>query len=119
MRMIKMLSNNMNNSKAIEYTRKEIVEVASGMLDGSFHYLEGAVALSSLRHYAGIEENDKDFMIFVGVASEIDHLPLGKFRENWSREALERLEPEIEAAIEWAKRISKKQCEIIIERFGA
>jgi len=109
----------MNNSKAIEYTRKEIVEVANGMLDGSLHYLEGAVALSSLRHSAGIEENDKDFMIFVGVASETDHLPLGKFRDNWSREALERLEPEIEAAIEWAKRISLKQCEIIIERFSA
>jgi hypothetical protein len=64
------------------------------MLDGYVHYLEGAIELSFLRFKVGLPEDDYDFLIFSGIASEIDHLPPnGASGKKWSQEALERLEP--------------------------
>ncbi|MCB1756630.1 MAG: DUF2489 domain-containing protein, partial [Gammaproteobacteria bacterium] len=78
----------MSHEEYVEKKRKRAAEVASGMLDGSIHYLEGAIELSSLRFKIGLPEDDKDFLAFIGVASEIDHLPIGAPRKYWSQEAL-------------------------------
>ncbi len=88
------------------------------MLDGTLHYLEGAIELSSLRFAVGVSEDDKDFMAFVVVDSETDHLPVGACRDNWSSAALARLEPEIQQAVEWAKGVSWAACQSIVARFG-
>src|SRR5690606_11217927 len=85
----------MSHEQYIERQRKRAAEVAGGMLDGSIHYLEGAIELSSLRLQVGLPEDDKDFLVFTMVASEIDNLPTGAPRQFWSQEALERHEPEI------------------------
>ncbi|UTW02945.1 DUF2489 domain-containing protein [Amphritea atlantica] len=89
----------MNHEEYIEKQRKRAVEVANGMLDGSIHYLEGAIELSSLRFEVDLPEDDKDFLAFTGVASEVDHLPIGAPRKYWSQEALDRHEPEIQQSI--------------------
>ena len=61
----------MSHEQYIERKRKRAAEVAGGMLDGTIHYLEGALELSSLRFEVGLPEDDKDFLAFTGVASEI------------------------------------------------
>ncbi|BFM22089.1 DUF2489 domain-containing protein [Gilvimarinus japonicus] len=109
----------MSHEEYIERQRKRAVEVASGMLDGSIHYLEGAIELSSLRFEVGLPEDDKDFLAFTGVSSETDHLPIGSARQFWSKEALERHEAEIEKSIEWAKEVSLSECKSIVARFNA
>jgi hypothetical protein len=103
----------------IQKQRKCAAEIASGMLDGSIHYLEGSIELSSLRFEVGLPENDKDFLAFTGVASAVDHLPIGEQRQYWSQEALDRHEAEIQQSIEWAKEVSLSECKSIIERFNA
>lgn len=109
----------MSHVEYIKMKRERAVEVASGMLDGSIHYLEGAIELSSLRYEVGIPEDDKDFLVFIGIASEVDHLPLGSSRQYWSQEALDRHEHEIRQSIEWAKEVSLSECKSIVVRFYA
>lgn len=109
----------MSHEEYIEKQRKRAAEVASGMLDDSIHYLEGAIELSSLRFEVGLPEDDKDFLTFTAVSSEIDHLPIGSPRQYWSQEALDRHEPEIQKSIKWAKEVSLSECKSIVERFNA
>ncbi len=109
----------MSHEEYIKKQRKRAAEVASGMLDGSIHYLEGAIELSSLRFDVGLPENDSDFLAFTGVSSEVDHLPIGAPRQYWSKEALERHGPEIQQSIKWAKEVSLSECKSIVARFNA
>ncbi|WP_444904984.1 DUF2489 domain-containing protein [Microbulbifer sp. CnH-101-E] len=107
-----------SHEEYLEEKRKRAVEFASGMIDGSIHYLEGAIELSLLRFEVGLPEDDKDFLAIAGVASEIDHLPIGTSRQYWSNEALERHEPEIQQSIKWAKEVSLSECISIVARFN-
>jgi len=109
----------MSHEEYIEKNRRRAAEVATGMIDGSIHYLEGAIELSSLRFEVGLPEDDKDFLAFTGVSSETDHLPIGAPRQYWSQDALDRHEPEIEQSIKWAKEISLSECKSIVARFNA
>lgn len=104
-----------------EYVQKKrlrAAEIASGMIDGSVHYLEGAIELSALRFEVGLPENDQDFLVFTVVSSEVDQLPIGVHRQYWSQEALERHEPEVKKSIIWAKKVSFTECKSIVERFN-
>lgn len=109
----------MSHEEYIVKMRERAVEVASGMLDGSIHYLEGAIELASLRFEVGLPENDKDFLAFTGVSSETDHLPIGSARQFWSEASLLRHEEEIEKSIKWAKEVSLSECKSIVARFNA
>lgn len=107
----------MSHKEYVHKNRRRAAEIARGMLDGSVHYLEGALELSSLRFEVDLPADDKDFLAFTGVASEIDHLPVGACRQYWSKGALERSEPEIQQSIQWAKEVSLSECESIVTRF--
>lgn len=61
----------MSHEEYIEKQRKRAAEVASGMLDGSIHYLEGAIELSSLRFEVGLPDDDRDFLVFAGVLQRL------------------------------------------------
>ncbi|AQS37080.1 Protein of unknown function (DUF2489) [Shewanella psychrophila] len=109
----------MSHEEYIEKNRKRAVEIASGMIDGSVHYLEGVIELSSLRFKGCLPEDDSDFIAFSVVASEVDHLPIGASRQYWSKEALEKHELEIQQSIKWAKEVSLSECKSLVARFGA
>ena len=99
--------------------RLKVGAIAQGMLEGSVPYLEGAIELASLRHEIEVPEYDEDLVAFIAVASEIDHLPIGEHRKNWSEEALARHEQEIVEAEKWAKEFTLSECKSLKERFGA
>ena len=109
---------NMSNNEHVKKMQARIGEVAWGMLDGSVHYLEGSIELASLRHEIGAYENDPDFIVFVAILSEIDNLPLGRSRTDWSAQALAPHGREFKKSIEWAKEISLPQCRSLAERFS-
>jgi hypothetical protein len=97
--------------------QQKIAETASHMLSGAVSYIEGARRVSTLRFDAGLE-SDPDVRTFVGVYSETDALPIdSEIRKLWSPVALEKLQPEIDAAEEWAKRILETRCKRLVERF--
>lgn len=105
------------NEEYVEEKRQRAAEVARGMIDGSVHYLEGAIELSTLRFEVGLSEDDKDFLAFTVVSSEVDNLPIGAPRQYWSQEALDRHEPEVQKSIKWAKKVSFTECKSIVLRF--
>jgi hypothetical protein len=107
----------MHHDPEVEKARLEIAQVARAMLGGMLSFIEGARRLHSLR-FAGKLDNDLDLLLFTGIDSETDALPIGPERIHWADEALEKLEPEIEAAERWAKEVGRPHCQRLIDRFG-
>ena len=108
----------MGHQQYVESVRLEIVETARAMLDGQLSYLLGARKLDSLRHGASVNDDDADFMACVAIASDTDDYPLGLVREFWDMQALEKLQPEIDAAERWAKEQSMSTCAKLVDRFS-
>jgi hypothetical protein len=108
----------MSHWQHVESVRLKILEIAQAMLDGQMSYLLGARKLDSLRHDVSRSGDDADFMVFVAIASDTDDYPLGPVRELWDKDALERLQPEIDAAERWAKEQSMSTCAKLVQRFG-
>ena len=103
---------------SVKIKQAKIGEVAQGMLDGSLHYLKGAVELAALRHDIGAYENDPDFFAFVAILSEVDSLPIDGSPHSWTKEDMLRYKAEIQDSVEWAKEFSLAQCQSLAERFG-
>jgi hypothetical protein len=101
-----------------EKARREVVEAARRMLAGTLAYIEGARLIAHLFWDAEIDQFDPDILPFVGIDSETDALPLGKYRQGWAAEALAKLQPEIDRAEEWARGYAHVACEGLIRRFG-
>ncbi|UTF60906.1 DUF2489 domain-containing protein [Gilvimarinus sp. DA14] len=109
----------MNHEDYVNKKKKRVIEVAQGMLDGSVDYLEGSIELASLSFQVEAPDNDADFIKFIAIASEIDHLPIGKVRQYWSPNALERNETEIKKSKKWAKEFSLEHCKSLVARYSA
>jgi hypothetical protein len=100
-------------------SRRKLVETAQAIIDGKLPFLEGAVIVNGLEtKVGGVVFPDKDFMVFTGIVSETDALPLEAQRKFWNPEALARLEPEIKKKEEWARSIALQACKNLAERFS-
>lgn len=108
----------MTHEEYIQKHRQRVGEIAKGMLAGTIDYLDGARKISTLRHAVEAPQDDPDFSAFVAVDSETDNLPIGEPRQYWAKESLERLEPEVQKAIKWAKNVSWEQCKSLAKRYG-
>lgn len=112
------MSTTILDEQHVASVRAQIVQLVESMLAGNICFIEGAQQLTSLRHQAAIADNDPDFLVFVGVASNTDHLPIGAPRLRWSAEALARHQAEIDTASQWARKICGEACISILERFN-
>jgi hypothetical protein len=81
-------------------------------------YFEGALFVRDLQSACTVPSDDDDFMAFVVITSETDHMPAAKAQQYWATEALERLKPELAATELWAKGVASGACEHLIARFG-
>jgi len=108
----------MTYQEYVQSARQQAVEIAAGILNGEVPVLEGCHSLAALRREVDVEESDPDFVTFAMISSEIDALPLGTVRAHWAPEALERMEPDIKSAIEWAKPQALPACRSVVLRFG-
>jgi hypothetical protein len=94
-----------------------IVNLAHSILDQKIGIIEGARKLASYRHDVKAE-SDKDFLFFVGLDSETDHLPVGDVEKNWNPEVLEDKKKEI-AGYEAGKREAAFQaCRNLVSKYG-
>lgn len=82
-----------------------VVEVANAMLSRSMGLIEAARRISGEHLYSshGDEPSDHDYLRFVGIDSETDHLPIGPVRKYWSQEALRQKDDEIRAYESFAR----------------
>lgn len=111
------MSEHMSHEEYVATVRVRAAETARSMIDGNLSFLEGARVLSSLRHDAEVSDGDDDFMAFVVIDSETDDIPIGEVRQHWSIDALNKLDPEIKEAEEWARGVGFEACQSLVRRF--
>ena len=73
---------------------ERVIEIARGMISGQISIVEGSRQLALLSPEVTGKDLDPDFVPFIGIDSESDHIPLGEVRERWSKEGLERMDAE-------------------------
>lgn len=102
-----------------ERARLTAVQCATAILNGELGLLEGCQRLADLADsLVDSWLDDRDFVLFGGVASEADGLPLGTARQYWSAEAFEREDRDIaryEAAVGDQVRAA---CRNVLARFS-
>lgn len=112
------MADHMSHEDYVLQVRREAVRTCAGILDGSVGVLEGCHLLSSLRWEVEVDERDPDFSAFAMISSEIEGLPIGKDRQQWSKTALAEREPDVQAAVVWALPTARQACQSVV-RFAA
>ena len=98
------------------YLRGKIVAICEATLAEEIGIIAASRRLSAL----GLElfdGHDEDFIMFDGVYTETDHLPVDMERRNWDTEALKRKDAEIAEAEAFYKTDVIAACRKLIERF--
>ena len=96
------------------------VYLAKKMLSSELSFFEGAARIAPLRHdVEGVDPDvDEDFLAFVLISSETDHLPLSIHRHLWDKGSLENLDSDFRRIEQWAASFAPDACKNIIERFS-
>ena len=109
----------MTESSMDTWSRGEAADVARAMLEGDIALLDGCIPLAFLAHSAVLEwSTDPDFAVIGTLAAEIEELPLGAARSQWSRDALGRADLEIARISERSKDSVLAACRNIVARFS-
>ena len=109
--------NEMRTEEYSIFLRGKIVAICEAMLREEIGIIAGSRRLVGL----GLElfsDHDEDFLMFVAIDSETYHLPVDLERQNWSVEALERKDKEIESYEASAKADALETCRKLIRRFA-
>src|SRR3954452_16608214 len=104
------------------FIRGKIVAICEAILNEEIGAICGSRRLSVLEFELlagrnGWFEHDEDFIPFMAINSETDHLPVDAERKNWSIEALQRKDEEITKAESCYKEDAFTACKALIERF--
>jgi hypothetical protein len=91
--------------------------LARKMISSEVNLIEGSREISRLRYDAG-NPDDELYLVFRGVDSETDHLPLGEVRKRASQKHLRRADAEMDAYISAARDGILAACWKIIKAFS-
>lgn len=98
----------------------EAVRNARAIVEGELGILEGCIPLASLAHEVVSDwRTDPDFVVIGAVASEVDNLPFGAVRAQWSPAALAKADQEIARYTRLSKDQVLVACRNIISRFAS
>jgi hypothetical protein len=98
------------------YIRGKIIAICEAVLAEEIGIIAASRRLTALGLNL-FDDHDEDFITFVAVDSETDHLPINIERKNWDAEALKRKDVEIAAAEALYKDSVTEACRKLIERF--
>jgi Protein of unknown function (DUF2489) len=93
-----------------------VVTTAEAILVENLGIIEGARKLFHLRSKIKAED-DKDFVFFVGLDSETDHLPIGNVQKHWSQSALTSKKEEIESCENYYREQAFQACRNLIKKY--
>lgn len=111
----------MNDDEPVSPSRAPqqlVVEVATAILRGELGVIEGSRLLCSLQFCVSSLDHDSDFLPFVGIDSETDHLPVGDIRQHWAADALARKDIDIENVEALYRDSAIAGCERLLARFS-
>lgn len=103
---------------AVRNLRAEIALVASALAQRSVPLLEGVRRLASLSFGGENRNDDSDFVLFVAIDSETDHLPSESARPLCASAWLEQCDRELEEVEKTYGPSINAACERLIARFG-
>jgi hypothetical protein len=104
-----------------DYWRKQcqrLVAHAQELIEGRVGVIETARAMIQYRSWFRVG-NDPDFMTFVGIDSETDHLPIGSVRQHWDNAALEKKDVEIKRAETFYRDQAMQAAQNLIQKYKA
>ena len=110
------LEMNMRSEENSAFIRGKIVAICEAILKEEIGIIAGSRILKSLE-YELCGDHDEDFIAFVAIDSETDHLPVDCERRNWSGEALGRKDKEIAQSEAFHQNDAFAACKILLERF--
>jgi hypothetical protein len=95
--------------------RQVTLETAKGVLSGTVSPTEG---LELLRGTASQQASKmtRDILPFGGIDSETEALPLGNERTHWQARTLADLQPTIDEAQSWARKVGASRCQNLLAR---
>ena len=106
----------MKNQEHSIFIRGKVVAICEAMLREEIGIIASSGRLTGLG-FELFDDHDEDFLTFVAIDSETDHLPVDFERQNWSVEALERKDKEIADYEANAKVDAFEACRKLIKRF--
>ena len=110
---------NRSDLSAMERNRERLVETARAVLRGELGVIAGARAINRLRHETVADAFDPDFLRFVAIDSDTDHLPVeAAERARWDPAALAAKEAEIAAAEAHWREAAREGCQRLLARFA-
>ena len=98
------------------FLRGKIVAICEAILNEDIGVIAGSRRLNHLGYELDLDR-DEDFLTFVAINSETDHLPVDSERQNWSVEALKRKDKEIAEFEAAYKDQAIESCKKLIARF--
>jgi hypothetical protein len=105
------------NEEHRQFLSRKVVAAAQSILSGELGVVAGARQLCGLAHQVGADR-DPDFIVFIGIDSESDHLPIGEVRQQWNPDAL--LAKDAELA-DYEARVRERAfaaCRSLIQKYG-
>jgi hypothetical protein len=103
------------NQSEVIGAREVILKAAKDILSEALSPIEGARVIVT-HSFAARLETDPDILPFVGISSETDALPLGDERKLWQTQALADLQPRIDEAQSWARKVGASYCQNLLAR---
>lgn len=91
-----------------------MVRIARDLLDGKAEAVPSIHAIVKLSFTAGADR-EAAVLPFVGILSEIDHVPLPEFRSLYASSYLERTDAELSAYLARKKEYIANACKALIE----
>jgi len=97
----------------------EVVEAAQALASKRVPFLDGVRKLASLRVRATSRDHDLDFMLFVAIDSESDHIPGSASRDLCSADWLAKCDEQVSALETHYESQVSAACERLVSRFAA
>jgi Protein of unknown function (DUF2489) len=114
----------MNRTNPLDETqsarvRSEVVSTARALGSNAMPFLEGVRRLVELRFEVSHAHHDPDFMLFVGIESEADHIPSAEVRALYAESWLVQCDREAKELEIFYERQVRAACEQLIARFSS
>jgi hypothetical protein len=106
----------MSHDEYIKNQRLRMADILAQVIDGKYSILLAARQVVQLCHEIDFDENKNDFLVFIGINSESDSLPIGPEKTYWSEDALRNKENEIEKVEKWALGFGIEACKNLMEK---
>jgi hypothetical protein len=106
------------NEQNVMACQAEILSAAQDLRSGTLPFIEGVRKLAALRFQVSSSGEDPDFISFVAVDSETDHLPPQTATAHCTNEWLAKCEAEVQEVILVHNSAIFAACDRLIKRFS-